>query len=69
MTRVGVVVGGLLSVGVTKVRMGYRQARGIFARCNRLRSMVVLVEAMIGYSQGGGYLIVPMTLCVHLKGQ
>ena len=48
MPQVGVVVEGLLSVGVAKVRLGCRQAEGISARCNRLRAMVVLVEAMIG---------------------
>ena len=43
MPRVGVVVEGLLSVGVAKVRMGCRQASDIFARFDRMMAMVVLV--------------------------
>ena len=68
MPQVGVGVEELLLVEVVKVRMGCRRARGTFARCNRLRSMVVLVKAMRYYSQGGGRRLEPMLRYVYLIG-
>ena len=41
-------------------RLDYRQAGGIFARCNNRSLMVVLVGAMIGYSRVGGRLLETM---------